>query len=38
VAPVELLIFGNPKGGVPLMQAEPLVALDLPLKALAGRL
>jgi uncharacterized protein (DUF302 family) len=32
--PEELLIFGNPKGGTPLMQAEPLAGLDLPLKAL----
>jgi uncharacterized protein (DUF302 family) len=30
----EMLIFGNPKGGTPLMQVEPLVGLDLPLKAL----
>ena len=29
-----LLIFGNPKAGTPLMQAEPAVGLDLPLKAL----
>lgn len=33
--PMELLIFGNPKAGVPLMQKEPLSALDLPLKLLA---
>jgi uncharacterized protein (DUF302 family) len=32
--PEELLIFGNPKGGTPLMQSEPLAGLDLPLKAL----
>src|SRR5277367_1592400 len=30
----KLLIFGNPKGGTPLMLAEPSVALDLPLKIL----
>jgi uncharacterized protein (DUF302 family) len=30
----QLLIFGNPKGGTPLMQAMPTVGLDLPLKAL----
>lgn len=30
----QMLIFGNPKGGTPLMQVEPLVGLDLPLKAL----
>ncbi len=32
--PTKLLIFGNPKGGTPLMQAAPSVAIDLPLKAL----
>src|SRR5215831_11490190 len=32
--PEQLLIFGNPKAGTPLMQAEPSVGLDLPLKAL----
>ena len=30
----KLLIFGSPKGGTPLMVASPLLALDLPLKAL----
>jgi uncharacterized protein (DUF302 family) len=33
--PIVLIIFGNPKAGTPLMQAVPLCALDLPLKALA---
>src|SRR5271163_2708532 len=32
---MELLIFGNPKGGTPLMIVEPTVGIDLPLKALA---
>lgn len=32
--PTTLVIFGNPKAGTPLMVAEPLSALDLPLKAL----
>ncbi len=32
--PTALIIFGNPKGGTPLMEAFPLVALDLPLKVL----
>ncbi|HTA39392.1 MAG TPA: DUF302 domain-containing protein [Candidatus Acidoferrales bacterium] len=32
--PTTLLIFGNPKGGTPLMDAHPLAALDLPLKLL----
>jgi uncharacterized protein (DUF302 family) len=33
--PSELLIFGNPKAGTPLMLASPLAAIDLPLKALS---
>jgi uncharacterized protein (DUF302 family) len=32
--PTELLIFGNAKGGTPLMQADPAMGIDLPLKAL----
>jgi uncharacterized protein (DUF302 family) len=32
--PTELLIFGNPKGGTPLMQSVQTVGIDLPLKAL----
>ncbi len=32
--PTELLIFGNPKVGTPLMQCQQLAALDLPQKAL----
>ena len=32
--PTKLLIFGNPKGGTPLMQAAPSIAIDLPLKIL----
>jgi len=32
--PEQLLIFGNPRAGTPLMQVEPVVGLDLPLKAL----
>src|SRR4051794_15104889 len=31
--PTELLIFGNAKGGTPLMQAAQAVGIDLPLKA-----
>jgi uncharacterized protein (DUF302 family) len=31
----KLLIFGSPTAGTPLMVASPLLALDLPLKALA---
>jgi uncharacterized protein (DUF302 family) len=30
----KLLIFGSPKAGTPLMVFSPLLALDLPLKAL----
>ncbi len=33
--PTQLLLFGNPKAGTPLMVAEPTIALDLPLKILA---
>jgi uncharacterized protein (DUF302 family) len=32
--PTTLLLFGNPKAGTPIMLTQPLVALDLPLKAL----
>ena len=32
--PTRLLIFGNPKGGTPLMLAAPSIAIDLPLKIL----
>jgi uncharacterized protein (DUF302 family) len=32
--PTELLIFGNAKGGTPLMQENQEVGIDLPLKAL----
>jgi uncharacterized protein (DUF302 family) len=34
--PTRLLIFGNPKGGTPLMLAAPSAALDLPLKILVA--
>ncbi len=33
--PTELLIFGHPKGGTPLMQERQAAGIDLPLKALA---
>ncbi len=32
--PTELIIFGNPKAGTPLMQCAQSVAIDLPQKAL----
>ena len=31
---MELLIFGGAKAGTPLMQADPTIGIDLPLKAL----
>jgi uncharacterized protein (DUF302 family) len=33
--PTSVLIFGNPMAGTPLMQAEQLLGLDLPLRILA---
>lgn len=33
--PGQLLVFGNPRAGTPLLIAAPAVGLDLPLKALA---
>lgn len=33
--PTQLLIFGNPKAGTPLMQSAQSAGIDLPLKALA---
>ncbi len=32
----KLVIFGNPKGGTPLMLAAPSIAIDLPLKILVA--
>jgi uncharacterized protein (DUF302 family) len=32
--PTELVIFGNPRAGTPIMQAVQTVGIDLPLKAL----
>jgi len=34
LAPTELIIFGNARGGTPLMQSARTVGIDLPLKAL----
>ena len=34
LAPIELIIFGNARGGTPLMQSVQTVGIDLPLKAL----
>jgi uncharacterized protein (DUF302 family) len=35
--PAELLIFGNPQGGTPLMECAQTVGIDLPLKVLASQ-
>ena len=32
----QVVVFGNPKSGTPLMLAAPLVALDLPLRVLVS--
>src|SRR5277367_6996292 len=34
--PTKVLVFGNPKGGTPLMLAAPSLAIDLPLKVLVA--
>lgn len=34
IPPTTLIIFGNPKAGTPIMSAEPLSGIDLPLKVL----
>ncbi|HUL42412.1 MAG TPA: DUF302 domain-containing protein [Burkholderiales bacterium] len=36
--PTVLLIFGDPKGGTPLMNRYPSIAIDLPLKALVSEM
>lgn len=33
--PTQLLIFGNPKMGTPLMQSDQRIAVDLPIKVIA---
>jgi uncharacterized protein (DUF302 family) len=33
--PTELIIFGNPKAGTPVLQAAQTAGIDLPMKALA---
>jgi len=37
LAPTELMIFGNARGGTPLMQSAQTVGIDLPLKILVWR-
>ena len=35
--PTELIIFGNARGGTPLMQSAQTIGIDLPLKALVWK-
>lgn len=35
--PTQLLVFGNPRAGTPLMLAAPMIAIDLPLKFLVSQ-
>jgi len=35
--PTEVVIFGNPKAGTPIMLASPSAGIDLPLKVLVWR-
>ncbi len=35
--PTEVVIFGNPRAGTPLMQAAQTMGIDLPLRALVWR-
>jgi uncharacterized protein (DUF302 family) len=37
LAPTDLIIFGNARGGTPLMQSVQTVGIDLPLKILVWR-
>jgi len=37
LAPTELIVFGNARGGTPLMQSVQTVGIDLPLKALVWK-
>jgi uncharacterized protein (DUF302 family) len=37
ILPIEFLLFGNPANGSAIMEANPLAALDLPLKILAWK-
>jgi uncharacterized protein (DUF302 family) len=34
MAPEQVVVFGGPKGGTPLMKADPRVGIELPLKIL----
>lgn len=35
IPPLEFLLFGNPKAGGPIMEENPVAALELPLKVVA---
>ncbi len=35
IPPLEFILFGNPKSGGPIMEENPIAALDLPLKVIA---
>jgi uncharacterized protein (DUF302 family) len=35
--PTQLILFGSPKAGTPVMVTSPTIAIDLPLKALVWR-
>jgi uncharacterized protein (DUF302 family) len=37
LADEEVFVFGNPRGGTPLMQADPRVGIELPLRILLWR-
>jgi uncharacterized protein (DUF302 family) len=37
LAPTELIVFGNARGGTPLMQSVQTVGIELPLKALVWK-
>ncbi len=37
LAEEEVLVFGNPRGGTPLMQADPRIGIELPLRMLVWR-
>ncbi len=34
LAPEQVVVFGNPKGGTPLMRADPRIGIELPMKML----
>jgi uncharacterized protein (DUF302 family) len=37
LADEEVVLFGNPRGGTPLMQSDPRVGIELPLRILVWR-